>query len=295
MGTLNPDIPSEELTRALSEAVTIMRGMRQRVLIPEHLLLAFLDNKAYAAHGLLAHFADERGFKLDDLTHAVEDQARTRRSADVDFDFEAQDGSRVPLGNEMLVVLDEGRAIARARDEIWVGTEDALAAMSQSGVSTAGLLQQRGITPRSLSTLLADSALARQTTVRDLVALARDGQLQPVYYRQELLRDLLNLLSLARDRGGGQAFAGSQPGPAHRRGTWAPGHQVSGRDRRAGPTGRCLSRGASRAAQSRGWDSLSSQHPSFLRWRSPRRVSQGPGRCAARLSRRAGGRGGHDQ
>ena len=32
------------------------------------------------------------------------------------------------------------------------------------------------------------------------MALARDGQLQPVHYRQDLLRDLLNLLSLARDR-----------------------------------------------------------------------------------------------
>ena len=200
VGTLNPDIPSEELTRALNEAVTIMRGLRQRVLTPEHLLLAFLDNEAYAAHGLLARFADERGFGLDDLTHAVEDQARARRAPEVDFDFVAQDGTRVPLGNEMLIVLDEGRTIARARDEIWVRTEDALAAMSQSGVSTAGLLQQRGITPHALSAILADSALARQTTTRDLVALARDGQLQPVYYRQQLLRDLLNLLNLARDR-----------------------------------------------------------------------------------------------
>jgi ATP-dependent Clp protease ATP-binding subunit ClpC len=200
VGTLNPDIPSEELTRALNEATTIMHGLRQQVLTPEHLLLAFLDNETYAAHGLLARFADERGFGLDDLTRATEDQARARRAAEVDFDFVAQDGTRVPLGNEMLIVLDEGRAIARARDEIWVRTEDALAAMSQSGVSTAGLLQQRGITPRALSTLLADSALARQTTTRDLVALARDGQLQPVYYRQQLLRDLLNLLNLARDR-----------------------------------------------------------------------------------------------
>jgi len=200
MGTLNPDIPSEELTLALNQAATVMRGLRQQVLIPEHLLLACLDNQAYAAHGLLVRFAEERGFKLADLTRAVEDQARSRRAADVDFDFVAQDGTRVPLGNEMLTVLDEGRAIARARDEIWVGTEDALAAMSQSGVSTAGLLQQRGITPRALSTLLADTALARQATTRDLVALAREGQLQPVYFRQELLRDLLNLLNLARDR-----------------------------------------------------------------------------------------------
>ncbi len=200
MGTLNPNIPSEELTRALNQAATVMRGFRQTVMMPEHLLLAFLDNQEYAAHGLLKRFAEERGFRLDQLTRAVEDQVRTRRAADVDFDFVAQDGSRVPLGNEMLTVLDEGRAIARARDEIWVGTEDALAAMSQAGVSTAGLLQQRGITPRALSALLSDSALARQTTTRDLVALARDGQLQPVCYRQDLLRDLLNLLNLARDR-----------------------------------------------------------------------------------------------
>jgi ATP-dependent Clp protease ATP-binding subunit ClpC len=200
VGTLNPDIPSEELAGSLDQAATIMRGLRQQVMLPEHLLLAFLDNKDCMAHRLLARFAAERGFELDELTRATEDQVRTRRAADVDFDFVARDGTRVPLGNEMLVVLDEGRAIARARDEIWVGTEDALAAMSQSGVSTAGLLQQRGITPRALSSFLADSAQARQMTAHDLVALARDGQAQPVYYRQELLRDLLNLLNLAHDR-----------------------------------------------------------------------------------------------
>jgi ATP-dependent Clp protease ATP-binding subunit ClpC len=100
----------------------------------------------------------------------------------------------------MLVVLDEGRAIARSRDEIWVGTEDALAAMSQRGVSTAGLLQRYGVTPSALSVLLADATLARRTTTRDLVALAQNGDLPPVHFREELLRDLLNLLSLARQR-----------------------------------------------------------------------------------------------
>jgi ATP-dependent Clp protease ATP-binding subunit ClpC len=200
MGTLNPDIPSEELIRALSQAAAIMSGLRQQVLIPEHLLLAFLDNKEYAAHGLLERLTGERGSKLEKLIQAAQDQARTRRATDVDFDFTIQDGTRVPLGNEMLTVLDEGRAIARARDEVWVGTEDALAAMSQAGVSTAGLLQQYGVTPRAVSSLLADSTLARQTTASDLVALARNGQLQPVHYRQDLLCDLMNLLSLAGDR-----------------------------------------------------------------------------------------------
>ena len=200
MGTLNPDILSEELTGALSEAATIMRGLRQRVLTPEHLLLAFLDNESYVAHTLLARFADERGFKLSKLTQAVEGQARTRRAANVDFDFVAQDGARVSLGDEMLEILDEGLSIAQARGEIWTGTEDALAAMCQTGVSTAGLLQKRGITPTAMSSFLSDTALSRQSTTRDLVAQAREGELRPVYYRQDLLRDLLNLLNLARDR-----------------------------------------------------------------------------------------------
>jgi len=200
MGTLNPDIISEELTGALSEAATIMQGLRQRVLMPEHLLLAFLDTDSYTAHKLLARFAGERGFKLADLTQAVEAQARTRRVSSVDFDFVSQDGAHVSLGAEMLEVLDEGLGIARSRGEIWTGTEDALAAMCQRGVSTAGLLQERGITPTAMSSLLSDTALARQSTARDLVAQARQGELRPVYYREELLRDLLNLLNLASDR-----------------------------------------------------------------------------------------------
>jgi ATP-dependent Clp protease ATP-binding subunit ClpC len=200
MGTLNPDILSEQLSGALGEAAGIMRGLRQRVLMPEHLLLAFLDNESYDAHTLLVRFADERGFQLSELTQAVEGQVRVRRAADVDFDFVDKDGIRVPLGDELLKVLDEGLAIARSRGEVWTDTEDVLAAMCQAGVSTAGLLQKRGITPTAMTSLLSDAALARHSATRDLVARAREGELRPVYYRQDLIRDLLNLLNLARDR-----------------------------------------------------------------------------------------------
>jgi ATP-dependent Clp protease ATP-binding subunit ClpC len=200
MGTLDSKIPSTELADALNDAAATMRGLRQRVMMPEHLLLAFLDKPEFAAHRLLTHLAAERGFKLDQLTRDVEDQVRGRRGVDVDFDFVDASGQRVPLSEEMLVVLDEGRAIARSRDEIWVGTADALAAMSQRGVSTSGLLQRYGVTPTALSVLLVDAALARRTTTRDLVALAQDGELPPVHFREALLRDLLSLLSLARQR-----------------------------------------------------------------------------------------------
>ena len=100
----------------------------------------------------------------------------------------------------MVVVLDEGKGIAQAADEVWIGTEHALGAMSQVGVSTSGLLQRYGITPTAMTGILADQALAKRTTTQDWVTLAKQGQLTPVYYRQSLLRDLVSLLTLSGDR-----------------------------------------------------------------------------------------------
>ncbi|NIV38259.1 MAG: hypothetical protein GWN58_55230, partial [Anaerolineae bacterium] len=67
----------------------------------------------------------------------MENRARTRIGRDVDFAFVDGNEQRVPLSEETLIVIDEGRAIAQANDEVWVGTEHALAAMTQAGVSTA--------------------------------------------------------------------------------------------------------------------------------------------------------------
>ena len=47
----------------------------------------------------------------------------------------------------MLVVLDEGRAIAQSMDEIYVSTAHALGACHSEAFSTSGLLQRYGITP----------------------------------------------------------------------------------------------------------------------------------------------------
>jgi len=81
-----------------------------------------------------------------------------------------------------------------------VAPEHALAAMSQKGVSTAGILQRHGITPSAMSQVLQSTSRERETITRDLVALAREGELTPLFYREALLRELLNTLSLARDR-----------------------------------------------------------------------------------------------
>jgi hypothetical protein len=115
--------------------------------MPEHLLLAFLDNESYDAHMLLARFADERGFELSELTQAVEGQVRIRRAANVDFDFVDKEGVRVALGDEMLKVLDEGLAIARSRAEVLTDTEDALAEAGDHAYRYDLAVERRGSGP----------------------------------------------------------------------------------------------------------------------------------------------------
>jgi len=203
MGTLNPDIPSQELTQALESAAALMPVLKKRLLTPEILLLAFVRMPDSAAYHILNRFAETRGFKLTDLENEVENRARTRFGRDAGFYFVDGNEQRVPLSKETLIVIDEGLTIAQASNEVWVGTEHALAAMTQAGVSTAGLLQRRGITPRAMTDLLSDrtvGGLSKAGTTRNWVALAREGEATPVYFREALLRDLFTVLSLATNR-----------------------------------------------------------------------------------------------
>jgi ATP-dependent Clp protease ATP-binding subunit ClpC len=200
MSTLNPNLLSRGMTEAMNAAAPVMRALTKRLLTPEVLLLTFIRLPGCTAGQLLKRTADARGFKLADLEREVENQARSLAGRPADFDFVASSGDKVPLSSEMIVVLDEGKSIAQAADEVWIGTEHALGAMSQVGVSTSGLLQRYGITPTAMTGILADQALAKRTTTEDWVTQARQGQLTPVYYRQALLRDLMSLLTLAENR-----------------------------------------------------------------------------------------------
>jgi ATP-dependent Clp protease ATP-binding subunit ClpC len=200
MGQLDPHIPSQELAAALNDAATLLHLHAQQVLTPEMLLLAFMRTPGCAAGKILARFAKGRGIDLADLERDVESQARMRRGRDADFDFVGNNGRPIPLSDEMVVVLDEGKTIAEAMGEVWVGTEHALAAMSQAGVSTAGLLQQRGITPTAMTEMLADQTLARAGSTVDWVALAQSGEVKAVYFREKLLGELMTLLALVGER-----------------------------------------------------------------------------------------------
>ena len=200
MGTLNPTILAPEMSKALNATRPLRQRFNKTVLTPEILLYLFATSPDLDANRVLQRLAAERGFKLDEMARTVQTMAEMRDGRNASLDFQGDDGRPVALSDEMIVVLDEGHAIAQAAGEIYVGTAHALAAMSQRGVSTAAMLQRYGITPAAMTNLLADAAVARRVTSPDWVAQAKAGELAPVFHRGDLLRDLLSLLALAENR-----------------------------------------------------------------------------------------------
>jgi ATP-dependent Clp protease ATP-binding subunit ClpC len=200
LGTLNPNIPSPELTRALNGAAKRMAAFGRPLLTPALLLLTFVRENSSAAHRMLVTGAAERGFRLDDLAASAEALARANGDTNADFNFIDETGHPVPLSSGMLVVLDEGRSIAEAAGETQVGTEHALAALAEQGVNTAALLRRYGVTPTMMTNRLVDQAQTKRLGTQDLAAQARGGDAKPVYVRQDLMDDLLGLLALAEQR-----------------------------------------------------------------------------------------------
>jgi ATP-dependent Clp protease ATP-binding subunit ClpC len=199
-GTFNPRLATTELMAALTQAALVARRSGQSLLTPEALLLAMIQEPQGTVRRILADFAQERGFDLAALEREVERLTHTGAGTDARLDLVDDHGGKTPLSNEAVIVLDEALTIAHAMDELQMAPEHALAAMSQKGVSTASLMQRHGVTPSAMSQVLQSTSVERETITRDLVALAREGVLTPVYYREALLREIINLLSLSRER-----------------------------------------------------------------------------------------------
>jgi ATP-dependent Clp protease ATP-binding subunit ClpC len=199
-GTLSTKIPSRTLTHALNQAASLMRSKKKRVMTAEILLLAFLKIPDLEAHRLLRNFSKERGFNWADFEQDVDRMASERVASDMNFDFIADNRKRVSLSEEILIVLDEGLTIAKSRDEAWCNTAHALAMMADISVGTSRLLNKLGITQRAVIDAMGKPSLASGATAIDHVALAKSGQMASVYFRDDLLRELVNLLSMTRDR-----------------------------------------------------------------------------------------------
>ena len=199
-GTLSTKIPAADLTQALQQAAVYMKNFHRRVMTAEILLYAFLKMPDTAAHQILRKLADQRGINLKSFEQKVARAAEERMTADVSFDFETDGNQRVSLGDDILYLIDEGYALAQARNETRCGTEHVLAIMPEPRVSVSRLLTDAGITGSAVLDFLPDPSLSQHAATRDHVALAKNGRMAPVYFRENLLNELVSLLSMAHNR-----------------------------------------------------------------------------------------------
>ncbi|MCB8985113.1 MAG: ATP-dependent Clp protease ATP-binding subunit [Ardenticatenaceae bacterium] len=200
MNTLNPNIPSTELSRLMTTAVSKLHDYQLLLLTPQLLLRTFLDDQTAVAHQILRRLQKERGFDWDDLVRRVEQVTHLSKGRDAQFNFTDDFGKDYPLADETLVVLDEGLTIAQSREELKVNSGHALAAMAQKNVTTYAVLQRVGVTSEAVIELLAESTAEGMPIIFDYVDEAKRGQAQAVYQREALLNELISLLALANQR-----------------------------------------------------------------------------------------------
>ncbi|MCU0498676.1 MAG: ATP-dependent Clp protease ATP-binding subunit [Anaerolineae bacterium] len=203
MGTLNPDLLSKDLENVMNEAVALRDQHKKPTLMPELLLLALVRQPNTAAARLLGLFRDTRGVDLGKLERQIVNAIETRRDQTGNLDFTARGNRAVPLSRQTIILLDDALSVANSMNEVRIDTDHALAVLSESSMSTSGLLRQYGITPKAITDILSENSTVRRRTdgtTRNVVAEAKAGSLRAVYFREDLLRDIINILSQAVNR-----------------------------------------------------------------------------------------------
>lgn len=205
MGTLNPDLISKDVDTLLNDAVELRKEYNQQFIMPELLLLALLRRPDTAAQRLLKVFESSRGVDLEKLERQVVLAVQSRRDQYGNLDFVAQGNKKVPLSRQVIILLDDGLGVANSMHEVRVDSDHVLTVMSESSMSTSGLLRQAGITPKAIKDILSDSSqvlpVKRSSgTTQDFVALAKRGNMRAVYFREELLSEMMNVMTQAVNR-----------------------------------------------------------------------------------------------
>lgn len=205
MTTLNPDLLSKDMDAVLNDAAVMRKDYQQQAIMPELLLLALIRHQETAAARLLNVFKNTRGVDLEQLERQVELAIQSRRDQDGNLDFIAKGNKKVPLSRQTIIMLDDALSVANSMHEVRIDTDHALTVLSESSMSTSGLLRQVGITPKALRDIVSDSSqvlpVKRSSgTTQDFVATARRGNMRAVYFREDLLREMINILTQSVNR-----------------------------------------------------------------------------------------------
>jgi ATP-dependent Clp protease ATP-binding subunit ClpC len=203
MGTLNPDLLAKDLDMVMNDAVGLKDQYRQNTLTPELVLLALIRRPDTAAARLLQAFKAARGVDLQRLERQVVLAVESRKDQNGNLDFTAANNRLVPLSRQTIILLDDALTLANSQDEMRVDTNHALTVLSEPSVSTGGLLRGMGISAKAINDLVSENSTIRRavsSTTQDFVAGAKEGKLRAVYFREGLLRDIMNVLSQSVNR-----------------------------------------------------------------------------------------------
>ncbi len=203
MGTLNPDLLSKDMDAIMNDAVALRDQYRRQTITPEVVLLALLRRPNTAAARLMELFKAMRGVDLEKLDRQVHLAIESRTDQNGNLDYVARGNRPVALSRQTIILLDDALSIANSAEEVRIDTDHALAVLAESSMSTSGLLRQHGITPKAISDTLAENSTIRRRpdgTTQDYVASAKAGDLRAVYFREGLLREIINILSQSVNR-----------------------------------------------------------------------------------------------
>jgi ATP-dependent Clp protease ATP-binding subunit ClpC len=201
MGQLNPDLLSKDMDAALNAAAQVVVARRSANITPELVLLALLKQNNTAAARMLEVLGASRGFDKRRLERQVELAVEAHRDQPGNLDLLVKGGASVPLSRQTVILLDDALGVSRSSNEVRVDTDHALQILAESSMSTSGILRQYGVTPKAIQDARANSQVVRKdSAARDVVAEAKAGAIAPVYFRETLLRDMINVLSQSVNR-----------------------------------------------------------------------------------------------
>ncbi len=201
MGSLNPNLLSEDMTSIMVEATEVAQRYMRRNIYPELVLWIMVRRLNTAAYRLLQHFAERRGTDMERLERQMRLAMEARHDKNGDLELLMPGGSKFPISHQMIIALDEALSVAQARGAVYIDTDDMLVSMTERG-GTGLLLQQHGITQKAITAMSEPTLIQKRksTTLVDHVAAARSGDLQAVYFREDLLRDIMNIIAQAVNR-----------------------------------------------------------------------------------------------
>lgn len=203
MGTLNPDLLSKDLYAVMNDAAALKKDYRKDAITPEIVLLALLRHPETAIARMLNVFKTTRGIDLERLDRQVHLAAESRADKDGNLDFIAKGNHAVSMSRQAIIMLDDALSVANTMGEVRIDTDHVFSVLAESAMSTSGILRQHGITPKAIKDVTAENSIIRRRTdgtTQDYVSGAKAGSLKSVYFREDLLRDMINILSQSINR-----------------------------------------------------------------------------------------------